>query len=91
MTILDILRKHQVPDACIADVNALLREVRVDRKINSAEVSQTGIQKLKEYLKRDASRMMAAGFVADLVESELKDADGNTTDIRYTLTVVRNK
>ena len=91
MSILDILRKHQVPDACIADVKALLHEIPVTTRINTAEATRVGVDKLKEYLKRDAARQMARDLEKNVVSSEINDEDGKLTEMRYTLTVVKER
>jgi hypothetical protein len=91
LSILDILRKHNVSDECLAEVKPLLRVIEARRAIDTKEANRVGIEKLKIYLKRDAARMMGMSLAQDLVERETMDAEGNTTEIVYTLTVAKEK
>jgi len=91
MNILDILRKHEASDECINAVKAMLHEIPVTTRINTAEANRVGIDKLKEYLKRDAARQMARDLEKSVASSEINDEDGKLTEMRYTLTVVKER
>ena len=91
MTILEILRKHQVPDACIKEVEGKLQTLSPSRKVDTRELERNGMASLKRYLKRDAARRLADAIEGFMIEKEDVDDEGKLKEIHYSLTFVREK
>lgn len=89
MTIIEILRKHQASDDCIAEVQKLISVRTATRALDSRESERLGMASLKRYLRRDATRRFAEALEPYMREEEEKDSEGKTLQMHYRLTFVR--